>query len=176
MAGETEDIESLELLVMRHAKSDWSTYSSDFDRPLNQRGVRNAKQMAQWLADHGTEPDRVLSSPAARARTTALEVVAACGIDEAEVEFDEELYLADAWTWLTKLQAQKGARLLICGHNPGLDQLVDHLSGGSAPFSDSGKLMTTAAIAHFAHGPTWSALGTAEGWIRLISLTRPRDL
>jgi phosphohistidine phosphatase len=168
--------ESLELLVMRHAKSDWSTSDSDFDRPLNRRGERNAVQMAQWLLDQDLCPDRVLSSPARRARTTAMEVASACGVDQADVEFDDELYLADAWTWLEKLQDCTCHRLLICGHNPGLDQLVDHLSGGSAPFSDSGKLMTTAALAHFAHGPEWSALGSTEGWCRLMSLTRPGDL
>ncbi|MBT8241972.1 MAG: histidine phosphatase family protein [Acidimicrobiia bacterium] len=168
--------ESLELLVMRHAKSDWSTHDTDFDRPLNPRGERNAVQMAQWLVDQDLAPDRVLSSPARRAASTAMEVVSACGIDHADVEFDEELYLADAWTWLEQLRDRAGQRVLICGHNPGLDQLVDHLSGGTAPFSQSGKLMTTAAVAHFTHGPEWSSLGTTEGWCRLMSLTRPREL
>ncbi|MFW2383590.1 MAG: SixA phosphatase family protein [Acidimicrobiales bacterium] len=170
------ETEPFELLVMRHAKSDWSTHHSDFDRPLNRRGSRASEQMARWIVDQALEPDRVLSSPAVRARTTALAVAGACDLDPATVEFDDELYLADAWTWLTKLQTQDCDRLLICGHNPGLDQLVDHLSGGSAPFTDTGKLMTTAAVAHFAHGPTWSALGTADGHCELLSLTRPGDL
>ncbi len=161
---------------MRHAKSDWSTYDSDFDRPLNARGARNAVQMAQWLADQDLCPDRVLSSPAVRAHTTAMEVVSACGVEQADIEFDEELYHADAWTWLEKLRDRTCQRLLICGHNPGLDQLVDHLSDGTAPFSDSGKLMTTAAVAHFAVRPAWSAVGTPEGMCKLLSLTRPRDL
>jgi phosphohistidine phosphatase len=168
--------ESFELLVMRHAKSDWSTSETDFNRPLNTRGERNAGEMARWLADQDLEPDRVLSSPAVRARTTVMEVVSACGLDQASVELDAELYLADAWTWLATLQEQDCQRLLICGHNPGLDALVDHLSGGSAPFTDTGKLMTTAAVAHFAVRPTWSAVGTPEGRCELLSLTRPRDL
>jgi phosphohistidine phosphatase len=105
-----------------------------------------------------------------------MEVVSECAVEPAHVEFDHDLYLADAWTWLGKLQEQDCERLLICGHNPGIDQLVDHLSGGSAPFTESGKLMTTAAVAHFRLGPRWSMVGTADGFCDFISLTRPGDL
>jgi len=163
-----------ELLVMRHAKSDWNVGGSDFDRPLNGRGERAAQDMAAWILEHDLAPDRILTSPANRARTTAAVVAAACDLGADDVEFDHDLYLTDAFTWLQKLMTRTEDRLLICGHNPGLDDLVDHLSDGSAALTSSGKLMTTAAVAHFRLPDGWSAIArpTAE----LLRLVRPADL
>ena len=70
-----------ELLVMRHAKSDWDVGGSDFDRPLNGRGERAAQAMAAWIIEEDLAPDRILTSPANRARTTAAVVAAACDFD-----------------------------------------------------------------------------------------------
>jgi len=163
-----------ELLVMRHAKSDWSAGVSDFDRPLNDRGRRAADQMAAWLLDHELCPDRVVSSPAARTRATALAVVTECDIDRRRLEFETDGYLADAFTWRQLLAKQQPGRILICGHNPGLDDLVDELSGRRAPMSVSGKLMTTAAIAHFRVNSPWDQL--REDTSELVQLIRPREL
>lgn len=159
---------------MRHAKSDWGTGDSDFSRPLNGRGLRAADQMARWVRDNDLVPDRVLASPAERAKTTAMAVVYECEIDRSVVDFDNELYLAGAPTWLGAIREASADRLLICGHNPGLDDLVDYLSADPLPLSDSGKLMTTAAIAHFSFDGPWSELGART--CRLVSLVRPRDL
>ena len=90
-----------ELLIMRHGKSDWSLGVSDFQRPLNRRGERAAAQMADWVADQDLHPDRVLSSSAVRARTTAEAVVSACAVDSACVGYEEDLYLTDVATWMS---------------------------------------------------------------------------
>jgi len=55
------------LVKLTHGKSDWSTHSSDFNRPLKKRGKRNAKHMGQWLLVNNLCPDLVISSPANRA-------------------------------------------------------------------------------------------------------------
>ncbi len=162
----------IELLVMRHAKSDWSAGEADFDRPLNERGTQAAAKMAAWLADEGLQPDCIVSSSAARTRATALAVAKACDVDLTMVEFDADLYLADAFTWMQKLTKQVEGRVLICGHNPGLDYLVDGLSSAPAPLSVSGKLMTTAAIAHFRFDVQWSDIAAGTG--QLVQLVRPR--
>lgn len=164
----------IELLIMRHAKSDWSAGETDFNRPLNDRGTQAADRMAAWLQAEQIVPDRVLSSSAVRARTTAMAVVYGCGIDRAVVDFDDDLYLADAFTWLQKLAQQTCGRLLICGHNPGLDDLVDFLVAGPVPLSDSGKLMTTAAIAHVSFDCAWGDINHATG--ALVTMMRPREL
>ena len=163
-----------ELLVMRHAKSDWTAGHADCDRPLNDRGIRAADRMAGWLLDEQLCPDHVISSPAARARATAMAVVFCCSTDNHQVEFEQRAYLADAFTWLQLVASQPSGLTLICGHNPGLDDLVDHLSASPVPLSDSGKLMTTAAVAHFRFDTSWNEL--VQGSCELVQLVRPREL
>ena len=161
-----------ELLVMRHAKSDWSIGTSDFERPLNSRGERAADEMAAWILDEQLCPDIIISSPAARTRSTATAVAVACGGDPAAIQFDPDLYLAGAFAWMQVLTRQTAARVLICGHNPGLDDLVENLAGSTLTLAPSGKLMTTAAIAHFRVPSDWSTLDDGGG--ELVQLVRPR--
>jgi len=163
-----------ELLVMRHAKSDWSTGLIDFDRPLGKRGHDDAPRMAEWLTDNDIAPDSVITSAANRALTTARYVADHIDLDDADFEVRDDLYLASAHSWLQTLHGHsRNDRLMICGHNPGLDHLVDYLSADPLELSDSGKLMTTAAIAHFAVGD-WAEL--SDGSARLIALMRPKEL
>ena len=163
-----------ELLVMRHAKSDWSTQLPDFDRPLSKRGHRDAPRMAEWLADNDLAPDAIITSAANRALTTARYVADHFGFAETDVEVQEELYLASADTWLETLHEQVGDhRLLICGHNPGLDALVEFLSADAPGYTTDDKLMTTAAVAVLAV-ESWSALGARSA--ALVELVRPTEL
>ena len=163
-----------ELLIMRHAKSAWDTGASDFWRPLNGRGRRAADRMAEWLVANGLEPDRVVSSAALRARSTAEAVILECGVSVGETEFDEGLYLASASSWMHKIAMQTCTRLLICGHNPGLDDLVDHLSAKPPRLTTSGKLMTTAAIAYLRFDSPIAEVTAGAG--ELVTLVRPREL
>ena len=64
--------------------------------------------------------------------------------------------------------------MLICGHNFGLDELVEHLSATPPPLSQNGKLMTTAAIAHLRFDGDWAGLSASSG--ELVQLVRPREL
>lgn len=121
-----------ELFVMRHAKSDWETGVDDFDRPLSKRGHKNAPKMARWLEDTDREPDAILTSAANRARTTAGYVATHFALNAEDVIETPDLYLADVETWMDALVEQSADRLLICGHNPGLDYLVDYLSEEAA--------------------------------------------
>ncbi|NOX29840.1 MAG: histidine phosphatase family protein [Actinobacteria bacterium] len=165
----------VELLIMRHAKSDWGSPSlADFDRPLSRRGERAADTMTVWLDSHDLEPDRVVSSAALRARTTAECVVTHFAIDAASFEIREDLYLGSATTWFDAVREQTEPRVLICGHNPGFDDLVKYLSADSATRTADGKLMTTAAIAHFSFDCTWPDIVPDES--SLVSLTRPAEL
>ena len=163
-----------ELLVMRHAKSDWSTQLPDYDRPLSKRGHRDAPRMAEWLADNDRSPDAIITSAANRALTTARYVAEHVGLTKADVDIREDLYLASADTWLDTLHEQQGdQRLLICGHNPGLDALVEYLPAEPPSYTSNDKLMTTAAIAVLAVD-RWSALGPRS--TELVELARPREL
>jgi len=165
------------LYLMRHAKSDWhSAAQSDFDRPLNQRGSKDAARMGQWLNKQNIAPSLIFSSPAERAKQTAVAVVEAMGLAAEQIQFNKDLYLADRATLLTILRAiqETTESVLLVAHNPGLDDLVEWLAPEPPPLSESGKLMTTAAIAIFAVPEPWAKL--KRNTTRLVQLLRPKEL
>lgn len=119
------------LLLMRHAKSSWSEPAlDDHERPLNRRGERDAPAMARVIADGGWVPDLVVSSSARRARQTALVIAESSGWS-ADVWLTRRLYLAEPREYLAVLGQLPDAasRVLVVGHNPGLEQLASGLSG-----------------------------------------------
>lgn len=167
----------VELLVMRHAKSAWDTGDVDFDRPLADRGRRAGAAMAELIADHDLGPDYVISSAAARAESTARFVIDACAVTRERWEMRSDLYGCSAQAWVDELRthdASHARRILIVGHNPTFDDLVLGLSATPPPLSASGKLMTTAAVAHLRFNHDWPQLGTKPG--ELVQLRRPREL
>ncbi len=130
------------ILFMRHAKSDWGAqYRSDFERPLNARGQRDAPIMAAFLARHNLMPDRIVSSPATRARLTA-EFVAKEERFRGELDFDRRIYLASPNMLLAVIRElpEDADRVMLVGHNPGMEDIIELLGGGHVR-------MPTAAIA-----------------------------
>ena len=89
------------LILTRHAKSAWDNPAlSDHDRPLNTRGQRAARELGDWLASRGYEPDEVLCSPALRTRETWDHVAAAVLEVRPAVRYEAELYQAAPETLL----------------------------------------------------------------------------
>ncbi|HMR48749.1 MAG TPA: histidine phosphatase family protein [Arachnia sp.] len=132
------------LTLVRHAKSDWSDGRlADHDRPLNPRGARNAPMMARRCADVGLEVQRILSSTALRARTTAAAFGTELGVP---VELDEGLYHASGRQLLAKAIGAAVPSVMIVAHDPGLSGLAYDLSDGRIPH------MPTCAVAVF----TWN--------------------
>lgn len=166
-----------ELLILRHAKSSWdSSAVTDFDRPLAKRGLRDAPRVGRFLRDRGLVPDYVVSSPAERARQTVIAVCAEMGIGAEQIAWDSRIYHASTGSLLDVLNdcPKDARRVLIAGHNPGLELLLQNLCDHEIPMPDDYKLMPTAAVAHLEIRSEWSAL---EGRLaRLISLTRARSL
>nr|VFJ58388.1 MAG: phosphohistidine phosphatase [Candidatus Kentron sp. DK] len=164
--------DSRELLLLRHAKSDWGTQAdSDFERPLSRRGARDAPRVGRWLKARNLAPDLVVSSPAARARRTAGAACGAMGIPEDRIVWEPRVYDAVPGTLLTVLGACVGvARVLLVGHNPGLESLLRYLCR-SLPLPPDGKLLPTATLAHIAMPSDWQMLQPGSG--HLVSLTRP---
>ena len=131
------------LLIMRHAKSSWNFPElSDYDRPLNGRGKRDAPRMGQHLHQEGLIPDIILTSSAKRARSTANRVVKASGY-AGKVKKLDALYDSALGAYFKTLQvlSDKYQNVMIVGHNPTMEQLVNHLTGHP-------KRMPTAALAH----------------------------
>ena len=119
------------LLVLRHAKSSWSDPAlDDHERPLNMRGRRDAPRMGELVREYRLIPDVVISSDAARARLTAEAVVEAARYG-GEIRLDPRLYLAGPADILSVLRSvgENAETVMIVGHNPGLEELVAHLTG-----------------------------------------------
>ena len=121
-----------ELFVVRHAKSSWDDPTiSDHDRPLNERGLRNAPDMGSRLSDRKFSPDALISSTALRARTTAEIMAVSLNFPKDRIVLDRALYHASA----TELQEYIGGlddshfSVMLFGHNPGMTSLVSHLFG-----------------------------------------------
>ena len=130
------------LLLLRHAKSDWGDSSlRDFDRPLAERGERDAPRIGKALRKRGVTPDVIIASPAARAKATVQAAMKAAKL-ELNVTFDEAIYgasSAELMKIIRRLPDGSSCALLV-GHNPGLEDLVGRLTG-------SHERMPTAALA-----------------------------
>jgi len=119
------------LLVLRHAKSSWNDSAlGDHERPLNERGRRDGPRMGQLIREYGLIPDVVISSDAVRAQLTARAVAEAARY-EGEILLDPRLYLASPADILLLLRTvrENAETIMIVGHNPGLEELVEQLTG-----------------------------------------------
>lgn len=120
------------LYLVRHAKSSWDDPSlSDRDRPLNKRGKRDAPDMGQRLREQGHRPDHVISSPARRARSTALKITRELGLDEAAIEIADALYfkgLPGMYDTLERVD-DRHASVMLVGHNPTMTDMLNRLTG-----------------------------------------------
>jgi len=166
-----------ELLLLRHAKSAWNTNArSDFERPLANRGRKAAPRVGRWLNEQGLMPDYVVSSPATRAQQTVIAVCAELGIGAKEIHWDERIY--GGWTRnlieVLRESPAQARRVLIAGHNPGLEDLLESLCAERIAVPADGKLMPTAALARLQIEVPWAELRPACG--HLLSLTRARSL
>jgi len=117
--------------LIRHAKSSWSDASlKDFDRPLNDRGIRDAPRMAAKLLEMLGEVDLIVSSPANRAISTALVFAKAFGIKSEDIHLKDELYHAYPEEVMKVLHAidDKHKSVFIFGHNPTFTTIADTFS------------------------------------------------
>jgi phosphohistidine phosphatase len=159
------------LLIMRHAKSAWDNAKlADHERPLNQRGKQDAPRMGKLLKDEELVPDLIISSTAERALRTAELTALACDFD-GRLLTTRHFYLADPATFLERLREvdDQFNRVMIVGHNPGMEELVADLTGQAEHFS-------TANIAHVELPITsWSQLNEdTAGTLR--HLWQPKEI
>lgn len=165
-----------ELLILRHGKSDWSAGTDDFHRPLKERGELGAQRMGQWMQQQGLIPDHVVSSPAERAITTAEKACKAMGLDTRKIIRDQRVYGAyeDELVAVLRECPEQARRVMIVGHNPGLEDLVVHLADTPPPLPEDGKLVPTATLARLQINCGWERLG--QGCAKVLSITRPAEL
>ena len=149
------------LILVRHAKSSWDYPNlSDFDRPLNGRGKRDAPGMGRYLAEQGIHADLIVSSPANRAITTARVIQEHQGRPKPAMVEERSLYHASASTILRVVQSQpEGVNsLMVFGHNPGFTDCANRLCDG-----DIDNIPTCGVVGIRFDVSRWSDVGFGDG-------------
>ena len=158
------------LLLLRHAKSSWKDTSvKDFDRPLNQRGLKAAPAIGRLMRKRKLQPELVLSSPAERARQTTQLVLEAAGL-KTEVRYDERIYEASAarlFEIVSQIDEEAGMVMMV-GHNPGFEELLETLTG------EASSLSTAALACIELDSEKWSKVKAGEN--RLAWLVKPKEV
>jgi len=145
------------LFLIRHAKSSWDDATlADQDRPLNERGRRDAPKIGGRLARREVKPDLILSSPALRALTTTKIIAGKLDYKRKHIVIDDRLYAAEADDLLEVIHEldDRLQCVMIVGHNPELSELAQRLCGEISH-------LPTCAVAEFGFALTsWSDIGT----------------
>jgi len=157
------------LYLLRHAKSSWDDPArSDFQRPLNPRGQRTAPFMGELMKKRKLRAEIIVSSPAERAKETAVLVKEAADM-QVEIVFDRRIYEASA-NRLRKVTSELKngyASAMLVGHNPGIEGFVYNLTGRSEPMPTAALAIIELAI------DNWSDLVDNCG--QVVSVIRPKD-
>jgi phosphohistidine phosphatase len=166
-----------ELFLLRHAKSAWPEGVADYNRPLKKRGKKAALLLGEWLLSQDLSPDWIVSSHADRARETAEKLCK--GLQTKKhglLYFDDRIYEASVESLKSVLADCPSfkQRVLIVGHNPGLDNLLIDLVAESLIPDDDDKILGTANLARIILPDDWNQLNTGCG--QLISITKPKDI
>lgn len=158
------------LYLLRHAKSSWDEPGlTDIERPLNGRGKKAAPVIGKHMRKVGASPDRILVSPAKRTRQTA-KLTLEEAKSTAQPEFDERIYAADYSQLMEVLSevSAEAAEVLLIGHNPGMEDLHEMLTGSYERFP-------TAALARIELSiESWSDIAKLTG--KLDWIVRPKEL
>jgi phosphohistidine phosphatase len=158
------------LYLIRHAKSDWNNpLLSDFDRPLNKRGKKDAPFMGSVLAKAHIHPDLILSSPAVRAQMTAIEIAKKIGYDSDSILYHEALYAAscDQIQRVVKSVSSTQKTVFLIGHNPGLTEFAQYISGHSIE-----NIPTCGIVCVTLKEDDWSSIG--KNSTQFISFDYPK--
>ena len=161
-----------ELLILRHAKSSWAEEGlDDWERPLNERGERDAPRVGKRLREESLLPDLIITSDAVRAETTARTVARAAGY-AGRIVLAPELFHASPGAIIDvirNIDASNARTIMIVGHNPGLEELVAQLTGERID-------LPTAALVHISLPvDEWLDVSAARD-ATLLDVWRPRDL
>ena len=160
-----------EIYVLRHAKSSWDNSNlSDFDRPLADRGISDAKKMSNFLKDMNIKIDKVLCSNAIRAKETFDLTADGFNFEIDKATYSDKLYFGDTTTIIQDLKELDESlnNILIVGHNPTLHYLVEILT------NESINRFTTCNLATISHNGEWVSLNSQQ--CSLKSLIRPKEL
>lgn len=158
------------LILMRHAKSDWSVGMPDHARPLNARGQKSAAALGDWLRAQGLLPDQVLCSSSARTRET----LNLLNLGDVPTRFEDRLYLAGPGTLLKSLQGASGETVLMLAHNPGIGEFANGVVQRGPDHPKFAAYPTGATLVADFDADDWSAI--RMGTARCHAFIVPREL
>ncbi|OEU96838.1 SixA phosphatase family protein [Streptomyces oceani] len=154
------------IVLLRHAKADWPDVS-DHERPLAERGRKDAPLVGEWLTAHGISPQLTLCSSAARTRETWKLVVTKLP-ERPRTIYEDRLYEASTGEIISVLNElpEEVADVLVVGHNPGMQTVAETLAGGVE--GDSAAHMArrgfpTSALAVLRFNGTWKSVEPGAG-------------
>ena len=158
------------LFLIRHAKTSWDDMAlADKDRPLNDRGRRDAPKVGERLAKRRVKPDLILSSPATRALATAQIIAKKLDYKRSDIVVIDRLYASEADELLDVIRHLDDGNdcVLLFGHNPELTELAHRLSSGITH-------LPTCAVAEFAFdAKSWTRIGNDEP--AKVALAYPKE-
>ncbi len=150
------------LFLLRHAKSSWDNDNlSDFDRPLNKSGLEIIPRIGETIFDNRFKIDAILSSPAKRAKQTAILVREAAQLT-AHIEYDDRIYEASPHRLLNVVgeNADTNNSIMLVGHNPGLEGFIKVLTGEIQSMQTGTLAVIDLKIER------WSKLAIGSGFVR----------
>lgn len=166
------------IYLARHAKSSWdSGVATDFDRPLSNRGFSDAKRIGDELNSLGWKPNRIISSPAIRAKQTCQIFCEKLNFPLDQVIWDQGIYAAYTVTLIQLLSAlpESASSVMLIGHNPVMEDLLIHFCGDATAYRQkNGKLFTTGNVVKITIESHWKDLIMCEAV--LDEILRPKAL
>ena len=154
------------LFLVRHAKSDWNDFEfNDFERPLNQKGLRNAPLMAQRLKLLNITVEKILASPAIRAINTAQIFAEFLDYPVQKINRVPELYQADQKTFLKVITSlpKEINNVMIFGHNPTISEMIEYLADHKIS-----KLPTTGVAMIAFDMEDWKMISKDSGELKML--------
>ena len=153
------------LFLFRHAKSSWENPDlADFERSLNSKGLSDATFMGTLIYENQIQPDLILSSPAKRAKQTAI-LIKETAQFEKKIQYVEKIYEASPLTLLQIISAaeDKNESLILFGHNPGIEDLIKILTGEVLAFPTAGFAKISLKV------ESWSEIEAGCGTLDLFA-------
>ena len=166
------------IYLARHAKSSWKSDAiTDFDRPLSNRGVSDAVGVGDALNRLGWKPEKVISSPAIRAKQTCKTLCEKLTIPVGSVVWNKDIYAAYVITLLHILSVlpESTKSVMIIGHNPAMEDLLLHFCEDANSYRQKdGKLLTTGNVVKISITSDWKDLTLCDAVLEKI--LRPKEL
>lgn len=152
------------LILTRHAKSAWDDpLVQDHDRPLNERGRRAARELGDWLASRGYDPEEVICSTAARTRETWERAAMATFETRPNLRLEDALYNASPDMMMRLLKTAQAQSVMLIGHNPGIAELAAMLPARVPLDPDFRRYPTAATLVVDFQINDWSELKPGTG-------------